>query len=386
MRFRLLAIATVLLLALSSCAGGGASGVIKVGWVGALTGPNAAWGQSELNTVKMLFDRANSTGGIVLEGKTYRFLVVPYDDGGQGDAAESLAKKLAWNDKVNVIIGPSFSREAIPVAKVVAWEKIPCIATTATNPDVTKSYGSVNPYMFRACFIDSYQGEVAATWAIKRLAAKTAALFVKVDDAYSVGLGEFFNENFRWQGGKVLLSASFKGDEKDYRADLAKIAAVKPDVIFAPVFDTDIALIAKQARDLGIKSVFMGGDGWASANLLPMAGDKLDGSYYVNHLDVNDPAVATYKKLYTDSFGKEPELPGYLANDAVLMYLDALKRAGTPDGPAVAQTLESCDIQGITGRIKIGKTTHNPEGKDAAIIKIDGGHMFFQERFAAAAP
>lgn len=387
MRFRALILGLcAALLSFSCAAGGGGGAVIKIGWLGALSGPNAAWGQSELNTLTMLVERQNAEGGLNLGGKTYRLLLVSYDDRGLSEEAEAAAKKLAWNDKVDAIIGPAFSREAIAAAKVAAWEKIPCIATTATNPKVTEAYGSVNPYTFRACFIDSYQGEVAATFAYQELGARTGAIFVKSDDAYSVGLGEFFNQHFRWQGGRILASVSIKADQKDFRAELAKVKAARPDVLFLPVFDTEIALAARQARDLGINAVLLGGDGWPSANLLGMAGSSLDGSFYVNHLDVEDPAVQDYRNAYRKRFGKEPELPGYLANDAVLMLLDALRRAQSPDGTAVAHALESCDIQGITGRIRIGKGSHNPEGKDAAIIKIQGGTMRFLERVASATP
>jgi len=386
MRVRSGLLAAVAVFILFGCSSGSGGDSIKIGWLGALSGDNAAWGQSELNTVKMLLDDVNSKGGVSVGGKTYRFSIVSYDDRGLADEADADVKKLAWDDKVNAIIGPAFSREAIPVAKMVAWEKIPCIATTATNPAVTVSNNIVNPYMFRACFIDSYQGAVAANYAYKRLGAKTAAIFVKSDDPYSVGLGEFFNENFRWLGGKVVASVSFKADEKDYRNELTQIKDAKPDLVFAPVFDTDIALAAKEARSIGLDAVMMGGDGWPSANLLTMAGNALEGCYYVNHLDVSDPAVQAYRTKYVQTYGKEPELPGYLANDAVLMLLDAIQRAQTLDGTAIAHALESCDIQGITGHIKIGKDTHNPEGKEAAIIGIKNGKMVFVERFAATLP
>ncbi len=374
---------------LAGCAGAGNANTIKVGWLGALTGDSASWGQSELNTLKMLFDEQNAGGGMTVGGKIYRFALFPYDDRGIPEESDADAKKLASKDKVNVIIGPAFSREAIPVAKVAAWTKIPCIATTATNPKVTQGIvgptgaTSVNPYVFRACFIDSYQGDVAANYAYKRLGMRKAAIFVKSDDEYSVGLGEYFNQNFRWLGGQVIASVSYTGDEKDFSKPLAGILAAKPDIVFAPVFDTDAALMARQARSMGITAVLMGGDGWSSSNLIPMGGSSLEGAYFINHLDVNDPAVQDYRVAYVKAYGKEPELPGYLANDAVLMFLDALKRAQSLDGLAIAQALETCDIQGITGHIKIGKNTHNPEGKDAAIIKIQGGKMVFQERFAA---
>jgi branched-chain amino acid transport system substrate-binding protein len=375
----------IAILALSGCSGPGAqTDTIKIGWLGALTGEDSLWGQSEYNTVKLVVDDLNLQGGLVVGGKTYRIGLASYDDHGDADAAVAAAKKLVSNDRVTVIIGPMFSREAIPVSRIIEAAGIPCIATSATNPKVTAADGHLNPFMFRACFIDSYQGEVAATYAYKRLGERTAAILVKSDDAYSIGLGEYFNENFRWLGGKVVASVSFKASDIDFRTELAKIKAAEPDIVFAPVFTNDIAMAAKQARAIGITAVMMGGDGWPSANLLPIAGSSLEGCYYVNHLDFDDPAVRDYKTWYKVTYGKTPEMPGYLAYDAVSMFVDAVKRAQSLDGTKIAQALESCDIKGITGHIKIGKMTHNPEAKEAAIIRITGDRMVFQERFAAA--
>ena len=385
MRIRLGLVALMGFIALAGISGAGNADLIKVGWVGALTGESSAWGQSELNTLKMLLDQANAGGGIIVGGKTYHFSLFPYNDRGLASEADAAAKRLASKDRVDVIIGPALSREALAVAKVAAWNKIPMIATTATNPKVTQGVSGVNPYVFRACYIDSFQGLAAATYAYKRLSARTAAIFVKADDEYSMGLGEYFNQNFRWLGGQVIASVSFSGDDMDFKKALAGIKAAKPDLIFAPVYDTQAGLLGHQARDMGISAIMMGGDGWSSSNLIAMAGDTLEGGCFVDQVDVNDPAVQDYRTAFVKAYGRAPELPGYLANDALLMFFDALKRAQSLDGQAIAQALESCDIQGITGRIKIDKTTHNPENKDAVITKIQGGKMVFQERFSAPA-
>jgi branched-chain amino acid transport system substrate-binding protein len=384
MRLRFLVI-LALGLALIGCSGSTSKiGTIRIGWLGPLTGDNADWGQSELNTVKMLFDAVDTKGGVSIGGKPYRLVMISYDDHGDASAAADDAKKLTSDDHVTAIVGPTFSREAIPVAQVIEAASTPCIATTATNPDVTVANKRVNPFMFRACYIDPYQGQVAATYAYKRLGSRTAAILMKTDDAYSSGLGNFFNENFKWLGGNIVASLGYSGNVADFRTQLALIKKARPDIIFVPVFDKDIALIAKQARAMGISTVMMGGDGWPSANLLAMAGSALEGCYYVNHLDFDDPAVKAYKDAYRQAFGKDPEMPGYLANDAVLMLVDALTRSQSLDGAKIAKALETCDIQGITGHIKIGKATHNPEGKEAAIIKIVDDRFVFQEKFAAA--
>jgi branched-chain amino acid transport system substrate-binding protein len=169
----------------------------------------------------------------------------------------------------------------------------------------------------------------------------------------------------------------------DFRPQLSTIKAANPAVIFSPNYYKEVALSAVQARDLGIKAVFFGGDGWPSENLIPMAGKALEGSYLVNHLDFDDPSVADFKNAYKAKFNLNPELNAYLSHDAVLMLVDAIQRAKSLDGTKIALALETCDVQGVTGRIKINKATHNPEGKEAAILKIIGPKMVFQEKFAA---
>jgi branched-chain amino acid transport system substrate-binding protein len=374
----------VVCLALVGCAGGGQKNdTIKVGWFGSLTGDVAVWGQSELNSIKMAFEEYNAKGGIDVGGKKYKLEVIGYDDKGDGNEAVNVVKRLTSQDKVTAIIGPNASGEAIPVAPVAEAAKTPVIATVATNPKVTVVDGRVNPYMFRDCFIDPYQGKVAAAYAYNKLGLKKAAIFKNIDDDYSQGLSQFFKESFEALGGKVVEEVAFRAQDVDFRPQLSKIKAANPDIIFSPNYYKEVALSAKQARDLGIKCVMMGGDGWPSENLIPMAGKALEGCYCVNHLDFDDPSVADFKNAYKAKFNLNAELNAYLAHDAVLMLVDAIQRAKSTDGTKIAQALETCDIQGITGRIKIGKDSHNPEGKEAAILKIIGPKMVFQEKFAA---
>jgi len=373
----------VVALALVGCAGGGAkSDVIKVGWFGALTGDQAVWGENELNTVKMLFEEYNAKGGVEVGGKKYKLEVIGYDNKGDAQEAVNVTKRLTGQDKVVAILGPNASGNAIPIAPILEQAKVPDIATVATNPKVTVMDGKVKPYNFRVCFIDPYQGAVAAGYAFEKLGLKKAAILYDVSDDYSQGLREFFIASFKKLGGEIVADESFNGGDVDFRAQLSKIKAANPEVIFMPYFFKEVALSANQARELGMKQVMMGGDGWPSEQLISMGGKAVEGSFFVNHLDYDDPDVADYKARYKAKFGKETELNGYLVHDAVLMLVDALKRAGKVDGEAVAKALVTTDLKGITGKIKIGAETHNPEGKDAAILKIVDGKYIFQGKYA----
>jgi branched-chain amino acid transport system substrate-binding protein len=379
----LLCCALIVCLALVGCAGGGKNDTIKIGWFGPLTGDTALWGQAERDTVKMIFEDYNAKGGLEVGNKKMKLELVEYDDKGDSTEAVNVAKRLVSQDKVVAIVGPQGSGEAIPVAPVVNEAKVPLVATTATNPKVTVTEsGAVNPYMFRACFTDPYQGAVAATYAYNQLGKRKAAIFMTVDDAYSAGLSEFFKQSFTKLGGEIVAEVSFTSGEKEFRAPLTKIKAANPDVIFSPNYYTDVALSAKQARELGIKSVMLGGDGWPSENLISLAGNALEGCFFVNHLDFNDPSVADFKNAYKAKYNKNAELNSYMVNDALLMVLDAIQRAKSWKSVDIQKALETCDVQGVTGHIKIGPN-HDPVGKDAAIIKIVGPDMVFQEKIRA---
>ncbi len=383
MKKAILAAVLIVSLALAGCASGAKGDTIKVGWFGALTGDQAVWGENEFNTVKMLFEEYNAAGGIQVGNKKYKLEAIGYDNKGDAQEAVNVVKRLTGQDKVVAILGPNASGNAIPIAPVLEKAKVPDIATVATNPKVTVLDGKVKPYNFRVCFIDPYQGAVAAGYAFDKLGAKKAAILYDVSDDYSQGLREFFTMNFTKKGGEIVADESFNAGDVDFRPQLSKIKAANPDIIFMPYFFKEVALSANQARELGINQVMMGGDGWPSEQLISMGGKAVEGSYFVNHLDYADPAVADYKARYLAKYGKETELNGYLVHDAVLLLVAGLQKAGKVNGEALAKAFEGIEVQGITGMIKISPTTHNPEGKDAAILKIVDGKYVFQEKYAA---
>ena len=353
------------------------SDTIKVGWMGSLTGDQAVWGQCEYDTVKMMFEEINAKGGVL--GK--KLEVIGYDTKGDPQEAVNVAKRLTSQDKVVAILGPNASGNAIPIAPTLEAAKVADIATVATNPKVTVLDGKVKPYNFRVCFIDPYQGAVAAGYAADILKFKNAAVLYDVADDYSQGLTEYFEKTFTEKGGKIVAKEGFKGGDVDFRPQLSKIKAANPDVIFMPYFFKEVALSSNQARELGITATLMGGDGWPSDQLLTMAKDSVNGSYFVNHLDFDDPEVQDLKTRYKAKYNKEVELNGFLVHDAVIVLVDAIQRTGEANSEKIAKALETTDVKGITGRIKIGKDTHNPEGKEAAILKIVDGKYVFQQKY-----
>lgn len=365
--------------AMSLCA----QGTVKIGWFGPETGDSALWGQAELATVKMMAEDYNAKGGIDVGGKKYKLEIVGYDDKGDSVEAVNVVKRLISQDKVVAIVGAQGSGEAIPVAPLVNEARVPLVASTATNPKVTvQDNGKVNEFMFRACFTDPYQGKVAAHFAYQKLGKRKAAIFMTIDDPYSTGLAEYFKSGFEKAGGKVVAEVSYTSGEKDFRAPLTKIKASNPDVIFIPAYYNDVALAAKQARELGIKQILLGGDGWPSENLVQLAGgNALEGCMFVNHLDFDGPDAKPMRDAYKKKYNKNAELNSYMVHDALAMVIDAMKRAKSVDPVAIQKALTTCDIKGVTGRIKIGPQ-HDPVGKEAWLIKIVGKEMKFQEKFS----
>ena len=362
--------------------GGGADAeVIKVGWIGALSGDQAPWGKCESQALQMYIDEQNAAGGVL--GKQLE--LVTYDTKGDANESVNAVKRLIANDGVVAILGPNASESAIAIKGALNEGKVPDIATVATNPEITVNKdGSINEFNFRVCFTDPYQGAVAGGYAADEMGAKTAAVLYDVASDYSQGFTEFFVETFEAKGGKVVAQEGFKAGDTDFRPQLTKIKEADPDVILMPYFYNEVALSANQARELGIDAVFMGGDGWPSDTLFEMAGPAIEGSYVVNHFDYNDPAAAEITAAYQEKYQVAPEINAYMVHDAFDLLVAAIEKAGSADSEAIAAALTQVEVVGVTGTIKLGEDTHDPVGKEASmqqIVKSDTAADGYEYKF-----
>ena len=374
----MLLVFTMIITACSSGTGTPKDETIKIGWIGSLTGDQAVWGTCESNTIKMLIEDVNANGGIL--GKQVEGIY--YDT--KGDAAEAVnaTKRLASQDKVVAIIGPNASGQAIAISSVLEEYKVPDISTVGTNPKVTvNDDGSVKEFNFRVCFIDPYQGAVAAGYAYDRLGLRNAAVLYDVASDYSQGFTEFFEKTFTEKGGKVLAKEGFKEGDVEFKPQLSKIKDANPDMILMPYYYKEVALSANQARELGIDAVLIGGDGWPSEQLMSMAADAIEGSYIVNHLDFNDPEVKPLQDKYNAKYNLPMELNGYMAHDAFLLLKAAIEDAGAADPVKITESLTKVSVEGVTGTIKISPEDHNPVGKQAAIVRVESADYIFQEKY-----
>ena len=354
---------------------------IKVGNFEAMSGDQAIWGQAAANSLKMVAEQINAKGGIL--GRQVE--IITYDDKGDQLEAVNAVKRLINEDHVVAVIGCNSSGRNIAVAPVAEAGKVPVIATLATNPRVTvPEPGKLMKYTFRVCFIDPYQGAVLAQFASSDLKAKNAAILYEISSDYSVGLRQYFKETFAKLGGKIVADEAFKTGDVDFRAQLTKIKAAKPDVLLMPILYKEVALASKQARDLGLKVTKLGGDGWASTGLLDMGGAAVEGSYYVDHCDVSMPNVQAFRKQYKDKYNKDIEVNSIQARDALITLKAAIDKAHSAEPDAIRTSLEHLkNVELFTGTISMDPATHNPNGKKAAIIGIKGSKFVFYKQSAA---
>lgn len=348
-----------------------AAGTIKIGAIFPITGPLATFGISCANGAKMAVEEINVRGGVL--GSKIELLIE--DDQYKAEEAANAAKKLIERDKVVALIGEVTSSVTLVVAPIAQQSKIVLLTPTATNPKVTQ----VGDYIFRACFIDDFQGEVMANFVYKTLKLKNAAILTAVTSDYSKGLAQFFKQKYTALGGKIVAEESYSEGDTDFRAQLTKIKAAKPDFVYLPGYYADIGPILLQARELGITVPFGGGDGWDSPVLLQTAGKAAEGCFFSNHYspDSKDLVVQTFVKNYQKKYGATPDALAALAYDAAKLLVDAIKRAGSTDSAKIRDALASTKgFRGVTGVITFD-ANRNPV-KSAVIIEIKGGKQVYR--------
>lgn len=354
--------------------------VIKIGHAVALTGDSATWGQAEKNALDTEIAKINAAGGVL--GK--KLQLVAYDTRADATEAVNVTKRLINQDKVAAIIGPGQSGVAIAMSAVTESGKVPMIGTSASNPKVTidDKTQKVKKYAFRTCFIDPFQGTVAAQFAAKELKAKTAAVIYDVGSDYSAWLGKYFVEDFQ-KHGQLVANEAFRSGELDFRAVLGKIKQENPDVLFIPTMQKEAALIMKQARDLGINAKFLGGDGWASPDLITLGGSAVEGAYFVNMASLEDPDIQKFIAEYKEKYKADPVLPNpIMAVDGLQAIVAAMKAANSADPVKIAEQLETIkDLPVLSGRLTIDPATHNPLNKPAVIQEVKNGQFIFKTKF-----
>jgi branched-chain amino acid transport system substrate-binding protein len=379
---KFLSIVLLLAVILTACAPGGGGAAqpkeLKVAILAPLSGPVPTFGVSTRDGALMAIDEWNAKGGVL----GMKIVSIVEDSQCTPDPAVNAANKVIDQDGVKFIIGEVCSKASIPVSEIANAKGVIQISPTSTNVNVTvDSQGKVKPYIFRACFIDPFQGQVGAKFAWEKLGAKKAFIMLDQANDYVKGLAEEFEKAFTALGGQVVGKATYTAKDTDFSAILAQVAEAKPDVVYLPDYYNVVNLVTKQAKEKGINVPFVGGDGWDSADLDLAAAD---GGFFTNHYSPDDPRpeVQNFRKAYGEKYKDEngnPKVPdalAALAYDATNLLLEAIKQAGTTDTAKVKDALEKIKFNGVSGQITFD-ANHNPI-KSAVILAVKDGAVKFE--------
>jgi len=364
-------------------------GVIKIGNVAPLTGDIPKVGEGAKYTLDMWVEDLEKAGGLDVGGVKYKVQVLHEDNESKGESAAAAATKLIVEDEVLAIIGAYASKQAIPTGAVANDHETPCISPWSTNPRTTEN----RPWVFRACFLDPFQGPVVANFVTEEFGFTKAAVLYDVASDYPKGLAEFFKaawENLHGPG-SVVAFETFTTKDRDFSAQLTKIKGSGAEFFFTPQYYDEVPLIVKQAHQLGWDKPIVGSDSWGSAELMPLCGDDCVGCYFSTHYAAAGAKGATKEFIdrYTAKHGYVPDDVAALTWDTALIVQRAILDCGKLTGDlkvdrkCIRDALAKIkDFDGITG-----KMTFTEEGdpiKCAVIVRINEAHEF--EFYESACP
>ncbi len=361
---------TGLCLAVVGC---GAKDEIAIGGLFPLSGNAATFGQSSKQGMQLRVDEVNAKGGITIDGRTLPVRGIYEDTEGSPEKAANACQKLISQDGIHGLVGAVMSKNSLAIAPICQAAGVPMISPASTNVKVTEA----GDHIFRACFIDPFQGAVMARYAYDELEARRAAIIYDNGNDYNKGLAEVFRSTFEELGGEVVAYEAFTDEANtvDFKAQLTNIKSADPDFMYSPNYYQADAIIMKQAHEIGLRVPTGGGDGWDSPQLVEIGGDDVEGCYFSNHFSKDDksPVVQGFVEKYEERFGAAPDALASLAYDAATILLAAIEKAGTLDGAAVREAMKGIEVNGVSGRITFDEQ-RNPI-KSAVILQIQDGEQ-----------
>jgi len=370
---------------LAACAGGGAD-TIKIGINAPLTGDIPKVGEGTKYSAEMWLEDINAAGGLDVGGKKYDVELIIEDNESKGESAAAANTKMITQDEVLIIVGPQASKQAVPAGGVANDLETPMISPWSTNPATTLD----RPWVFRACFLDPFQGPVIANFASDEFGFTKAGVLYDIASDYPKGLAEFFKQAWeeRHGAGSVVAFESFTTGDTDFSAQLTKIKDSEAEFLFTPQYYNEVALIVQQARQLGFDSPIVGSDSWGSAELMNLCGDLCKGLFFSTHYAAAGATGETkaFIDRYNEKHGYVPDDVGALTWDAMKISQKAIQDCGTLTGDisvdrkcvrdALAQIK---DFDGITGKMTF--TEDGDPIKCAVIVKIsDTGEFEFYKQ------
>ena len=350
-----------------------AQDTVKIGGNFELTGDAAAYGTPMSEAAKLAVKEVNENGGVLGGEVEY----VEYDNTSDLTEAASVAQRLASEDVVG-IVGPATTGDSNAQIPVIQEAAVPAILPAATGNGMTlDDNGDVFEYLFRVAFEDAFQGRAAATYVTETLGAQTAALFVDQSTDYATGLEQAFTEEFEALGGQVVTTESFQSGDTDFTASLTSLLSQEFDVLYVPGYYTEVGLLIKQARELGITQPIVGGDGLGNQTLVDLAGaSNVNDVYYTAHYSPlsEDEDLQAFLTKFEEEYGKQADQFAVLSYDATMLLLDAVERAGSADRQAVTDALAATEtFDGLTGTFSIDED-HNPV-KEVLMLQLTNGEV-----------
>ncbi len=340
---------------------------IKIGVYGPVTGGSAVYGEGAQNAIAMAVEEINyGDSGYKVEIVNGGKIV---DDGGDAKQAINAYNSL-MKEGPSAIVGSFFSSVALPVAEQASKDNMLLLATGATNKDVTLKGSTI----FRNCFIDPYQGKMAAQFAKEKGWTKAAVIYAK-DDDYSNGLKDAFIENAEANGIEVVYVGECTTKDTDFSSQTSQVVAKGADFLFYPAFLDTVPLLVGAARDAGFDGVVMGGDGWDGTDTAGFE-DKFENCYFTNHYSSEDtaPAVVNFVSKYTEKYGTESlNACAALYYDAIYMLVEAAKNSGASDTVSLVNGMTGMTFTGVGGTFTMDENG-DPE-KSVAINTFEGGKV-----------
>ncbi len=346
---------------------------IKIGVMGTMTGEMALDGDNIKGAIAVVEKELEEAGGLQVGDKLVQVEFVQGDTEGKPEQAVNVMQRMINQEGVVAVLGPNPSSDCLAAYEISQAAGIPAISNGATNVQVTE----IGDYCFRACFIDSFQGQAMAQYAVEEFGAQTAAILYNNGDAYSVGLQEAFAAAFEDLGGTIVANEAFAGsDVKDYSAQLTNIMNADPDVFFVPTTNNMVPMIVQQARAMGIDCQLLGCDSWDYDFLPGLIGEDLcEGTVYTSGFSTEIETAQDFVAEFTELNGFEPSFASAMMYEAAQIVLNAIQTAQSVDGAAIRDAMAATDLDLITGHVTFDEN-RNPV-KACAIIRIENGERVY---------
>ena len=359
-------------------------GEVPIGVIASLTGDRPKVGQSTVEAAEMVVEEINAQCGLQIGGENYEVVILVEDSESKGESAVAAATRLIVDEEVVAIIGPQASVEAVPAGQVADDRETPMISPWSTNPATTLD----RPWVFRAAFLDPFQGPVVASFAMEEYGAQTAAVLYDIASDYPKGLAENFRDAFTEAGGEVVAFESFTTGDADFSSQLTNIIAANPDVLFTPQYYNEVPLIVQQARELGFDKPILGSDSWGTPDLLDLCGDACNGLFFSTHYapDIATEVAQQFITAYEEKYGAKPDDVAALTYDAFKMLFTAITNADSLDRAAIRDALAEIELfEGVTGLMSFDE--QGDPIKCAVIIQIkDGAFTYYDTACPAGFP